>query len=436
MAKSKRVLFFTNSELGQATVCLAVAHEFLLRPQYDVHIASFTALEESVSALNTRAAELSGGSASTATFHTIAGKSMKEAAGRKTEFVEMHPPGFEGALYAYERVLPATFASWNGPEYMIGYSSCVDTLGGVQPDIVVIDPLLSQAIDACNELGTKYLLRSPQLRALTEYRNACGVTGTTPTMFQGFGKDIQHLLPSTLSTDFPFTIPPNITPCGPILLPFPPLSKTHPDLEAWLSKGPTVLINLGSHVLFDESLALEFANALRVLLDRRPDVQVLWKLKTQPGQARAGFTGKNGAFGVIAEEMALGRVRVEEWLPAEPIAILKSRHVGWMVHHGGSNSYHEAIAAGVVQVVLPVWMDTYDFATRVEWLGIGVRGNRSAAPRAEASELGQALLSAVDGPDSESMRVKAKNIAESVGKVDGRVVAYEKIAETLKSVKC
>lgn len=46
---------------------------------------------------------------------------------------------------------------------------------------------------------------------------------------------------------------------------------------------------------------------------------------------------------MVAEELASGRVRIEEWLPAQPIAILRSGNVICMIHHGRSNSYHEAI---------------------------------------------------------------------------------------------
>ena len=49
---SSPVLFLTNSELGQASVCLAVAHELLLQPSYTVHIASFAPLRDAVSELS------------------------------------------------------------------------------------------------------------------------------------------------------------------------------------------------------------------------------------------------------------------------------------------------------------------------------------------------------------------------------------------------
>lgn len=127
-----------------------------------------------------------------------------------------------------------------------------------------------------------------------------------------------------------------------MLLPTLPIAESHPELASWLAQRSTILVNLGSHILFDEAFATEFATGLRVLLDRRPDIQVLWKLKTQGGTKERLYS-KDGGFQIIAKELADGRVRIEEWLPAQPIAILHSGSVICMVHHGGSNSYHEAI---------------------------------------------------------------------------------------------
>jgi UDP:flavonoid glycosyltransferase YjiC (YdhE family) len=88
-------------------------------------------------------------------------------------------------------------------------------------------------------------------------------------------------------------------------------------------------------------------------------------------------------------------------------------------------------SAGVPQVVLPVWIDTYDFAIRVEYLGIGIWGNRVSAPYAEGLELSQALVQVVDGDDSAAMLAKAKQIAVPFQNRPGRHVAYEKVVEIL-----
>lgn len=74
-----------------------------------------------------------------------------------------------------------------------------------------------------------------------------------------------------------------------------------------------------------------------------------------------------------------------------------------------------------------MWYDTYDFATRVEWLRIGVWGNRSVAPRVDGRELGQALVRVVASDDSVRMFLEAQEIASKLG--EGRVIACEKIIE-------
>ncbi|KAK6001619.1 hypothetical protein QM012_002950 [Aureobasidium pullulans] len=478
MEKRRSLLFVTNSELGQASVVLAVAYEFLLRPEYEVHIASFPALQDHVDQLNDMASRLSNGVSKTARFHPLAGKSMKEVAPPGTEFLDLHAPGISGAVFAYDNVLPATFAPWHGTEYMIGYSSTLEIIKETCPELVVVDPLFSQGVDACNAIDQKCMILSPntlkelvldrqpsggalwkfpamasgfsyplpwsylpaniylifrflrsrrqndRLLQLSRYRQACGLPSKIPCMFEGFG-DAHILLPSTPTIDYDFYVPPHVTPCGPILHPHEPLAKTDPKLYAWLQQGPTVLINLGSHIVADQYLAAQFAVSIKTLLDRRPDIRILWKLKTK--------VDLGDALSVIASEIEKKRVWVEPWLTAPPIAILTAGNVVCMVHHGGSNSYHEAILAGVPQVILPVWIDTYDFAIRVEYLGIGVWGNRVAAPHAEGSELGRALVQVVDGDDSAAMLAKAKQIAAPFQKRPGRQIAYEKVVEILNT---
>lgn len=78
---------------------------------------------------------------------------------------------------------------------------------------------------------------------------------------------------------------------------------------------------------------------LRVLLDYRPDVQVLWKLKPTLG------TGDEFS-GIIGKEVEQGQVKLVEWLDADPLAILRTGNVIYFVHHGGSNCYHEAVRYG------------------------------------------------------------------------------------------
>ncbi|KAK3294448.1 uncharacterized protein B0H64DRAFT_418347 [Chaetomium fimeti] len=106
-----------------------------------------------------------------------------------------------------------------------------------------------------------------------------------------------------------------------------------------------------------------------------------------------------------------GVVRIVDWLEAEPMAVLETGVVVCAVHHGGANSFLEAVCAGVPQVVLPVWMDTFDFARRAELLGIGRWGNRLTRKLCEEKELGAILTEVVAGEKAPAYAGKAKELA-------------------------
>lgn len=158
---AKRVLFMTNSEYGQANVILAVAYEFLLRQKYDVHVASFAPLKCRIPELNELASSNSGGKASAATFHLITGLSAQEALLERDEFIGPFPPGIRGAKDSYRVTLPAMATTWEGPEYMSGYASCIHILNSVNPDIIACDPLMSQGLEACKARSRDVVVLSP-----------------------------------------------------------------------------------------------------------------------------------------------------------------------------------------------------------------------------------------------------------------------------------
>lgn len=89
-----------------------------------------------------------------------------------------------------------------------------------------------------------------------------------------------------------------------------------------------------------------------------------------------------------------------------------------------TNNMHRA---GVPQIVLPVWFDTYEFASRVEWLKIGVYGNRETAPSVDGYALGRAFLKVLSSSETKEMQENAKAIASKLGPIEGRVIACEKI---------
>ena len=92
------------------------------------------------------------------------------------------------------------------------------------------------------------------------------------------------------------------------------------------------------------------------------------------------------------------------------------------------------ISAGVPQVVLPVWMDTFDFARRAEILEIGRRGNQSTEYRiCTRKELGSALVDVLMGGRWSVYESRAKELA-ALCKLSGggRVIAAKQILAQIK----
>ena len=153
----KKILFLTSSEFGQANVILAVAYELLLRQECDIHIASFAPLQKRIEDLNA----LIPTNATPATFHAIVGPSLSQCLEAKDEFIGPYPPGVRGALKTYRVTLPSMATTYNEAQYMAGYESCLEILRFVEPDLIVVEPMLDQGLDACKTLSRTYVVLSP-----------------------------------------------------------------------------------------------------------------------------------------------------------------------------------------------------------------------------------------------------------------------------------
>lgn len=92
----------------------------------------------------------------------------------------------------------------------------------------------------------------------------------------------------------------------------------------------------------DATLTRSLATAMRVLLDQNPQAQILWKLRRD----RFNEPKDKGIDDILLKEVQSGRVRIEGWIKAEPGALLRSGLISCSVHHGGANSYFEALKYG------------------------------------------------------------------------------------------
>lgn len=143
---SRNILFLTNSELGQANVALAVAEEFLHRNEFSVHIASYSQLAPLVNELNKRCPE-------PAKFHEIHGPCMEDLAIRTNVGLIHHKPGVTGTVEGFQKVR-TVMSSWTYSEYGKAYRSCVDIFNELNPAVVVVDPILHVALNACQSVGS------------------------------------------------------------------------------------------------------------------------------------------------------------------------------------------------------------------------------------------------------------------------------------------
>ena len=83
-------------------------------------------------------------------------------------------------------------------------------------------------------------------------------------------------------------------------------------------------------------------------------------------------------------------------------------------------------SAGIPHIILPQWGDLYDNAVRVEYLGLGIYGNKTRPPAVGAVEFGAALLRIVGpGPESEGFRQRACKVGELCRAAGGRKTAVD-----------
>ncbi|KAK4148786.1 hypothetical protein C8A00DRAFT_19443 [Chaetomidium leptoderma] len=250
------------------------------------------------------------------------------------------------------------------------------------------------------------------------------------------------LVSNRAEIDFPLVVPGHLTACGPVIRPVPAVVEVDAELDAWLKHGPTVFISLGTHRHMFEEEALEMAGAVQQLLEAAAtqkggdggvgapgSLQVLWKLKrSKPGGAAFYEVGPGTkVYGILQNAIEADRVRIVDWVKPQPSAVLQTGTVVCSVSHGGANSFHDALTCGVPQIVLPAWMDCYDFACRAEILGIGRWANKQTMPKCTKRELGPALVEVVLGPKAQSMRTRVQELAALCAKTPGASVAASAI---------
>ncbi|KAI0153280.1 hypothetical protein GGR57DRAFT_492380 [Xylariaceae sp. FL1272] len=191
----------------------------------------------------------------------------------------------------------------------------------------------------------------------------------------------QTMVGASIPVDF---VPINVTCTGPMTM-----------------SAPTVLINLGAGFKYAEARATTMVHAIEKVL-QVADLQIIWKI-TKEGSYSDGFLE-----------------------PLVPFATNgRSGHIVASVHHGGSGCYHEAINAGVPQIVLPQCLDLYGFAQLVEYTGVGVWGCKQLSPNWSADCISEAILQVLN---ADEMSEAAVRLMESAREKPDKYIAAQVIA--------
>ncbi|KAF2666213.1 UDP-Glycosyltransferase/glycogen phosphorylase [Microthyrium microscopicum] len=457
--QNNTILFLSNSELGIANVHVATS-EALLIHHHDIqlHFASFPA-RPAVSKAGLSVANLIEHisenvpkhvpGASTIKFHELSSPSWAEAlTSRKLYPSDMStPPGLAG-IAKFCKDIEMYLMPWSGPEYYAIYKQISKIIDKVNPAVIAVDQTFGPAVDAIKAKKRKYAVispnslkdnfglfqplgsflwkypalgsgypypvpwhlipanvylnlrifysvwKSPALNAKKKYLEERGISNPND-LINVYNKNMTWITQSHRVIDFPLSvIPENVKVCGSIYLDWKSSKGEGDALLRWIATTPTILINSGSLAEYSPDSALEMARALSVVL-YHTNVQVLWRISHHRYfNATDDFLHKSMVH--LKDYRKAGRVIVTPDLSFESGALLKTGNIIVSVHHGGANSYHEAAANGVPQVVLPMWAHHYDYAARVEYLEIGVHGSKGSAPNWTAGELASSIMTVLN----------------------------------------
>ncbi|KAH6975659.1 hypothetical protein EDB80DRAFT_727887 [Ilyonectria destructans] len=475
--RNKTVLFLVNIEPGLSNAHVATASSLLENhPDIEVHFASFPKLGKKLQRISAFARTKTAG-AQDVIFHELKSPSYGDAiaAAGKTILNIPHPPGVAGIAHLCRDML-IWISPWTVEDHMAVYEELTGIIHEVDPAVVVLDTLFRPAIDATrdnnrhhaiitpNTVIDNFLADQPHGSMFWKYPAvASGFSFPVPwrnipeniylnmrfiysvlfmpglnakkallrekglldpiNFYKIYRQDVPWITMTTEGATIPVDfIPPNVTCAGPMVLSAATAIEQDSHMVDWLTKGPTILINLGSSVIWTQTQATIMTEAIAVVLDKT-NVQILWKFNKVGNYS-------DDYLSALKPHLDSGRLRMERWLTVDPSSLLETGYIIASIHHGGSNCYHEAIAAGVPQIILPQWADLYGFAALAETIGVGVWACRQTSPGWTVNSLTQAILEVVDGSEASiSMRETARQLGATVrSRGKGRDIAAQVVA--------
>ena len=388
--RNNTVLFITDVAQGLSNVHIATSYALLEHhPAVEVHYASFPRLKDDLQGVSIAATKKSPGRRPII-WHELPSADYVAAAMRSWGDIEgvVGRPGVAG-INKMVRDMELTMSPWEADEHLQIYETICDLIREVDPAVVVLDALLHPAMDAARNMHRAHAVISPNampdllmaqqpwagmfwkypalgsgfkfplpwhqipsniyiiLRVIFAVMKSSSVTAKREFLtengvndplkfFEIHHKSVPWLLTALPEASIPVDfVPDHVKCCGPIVRDVAPVHEQDPGFAAWLRRAPTMLVNLGSQMKYNEKRATAMAKAFLPVLEHT-QTQILWKFQK--------IEHYDDTFLVPVERyIKNGRLRLEKWLAVDPTSILRSGHVTVSVHHGGANCYHETI---------------------------------------------------------------------------------------------
>jgi polyene glycosyltransferase len=224
--------------------------------------------------------------------------------------------------------------------------------------------------------GAAQVTRSPFL-VFTCQRKAMGIANPSGSLSAYCDAAAAIFCYSVFGLEYPFLTPPHLHLLG-TMVPSSPCGiayRNEDELWQWLERHPSVIyVGLGTLVRLSRA---QIATLLAAFGRLAPSHYVLWKL--------------HDSQQALLPPRALlpPNVRIEHWV-ASQLDVLAHPHVRAFLTHGGGNGFHEGIYFGKPLLVMPFWLDCYDFAVRAVDSGVGLALDRP--PEFTTNEIATKLM--------------------------------------------
>ena len=220
---------------------------------------------------------------------------------------------------------------------------------------------------------------------------------------------------SVFGLEYPFPVPRHLHLLG-AMVPsnLPATQDSNDELSRWLDSHPSVIyVGLGTLVRLSHVQINALITAFKCL---GPNHHILWKLPN----ARQALLSTG--------ELLPTSLRIEHWIPSQ-LGVLAHPNVRVFITHGGGNGFHEGIYFGKPLLVMPFWLDCFDFAVRAIDSGVGLALDRPPAFSADEVALKLERLLA-----ESSFRERAQYWGEQLRKAGGVSRAADLIMTMLDRV--